>query len=49
MVFLLERLEHSIVQIQAYFSVFIIECFFTIYLLMAQGIMADKFLLPSTI
>lgn len=26
---------------------FIFECFLTVYLLMSQGIMADKFLLPS--
>ena len=25
------------------------ECFLTVYLLMSQGIMADKFLLPSMI
>lgn len=49
MVFLLDRLEHKIIQAQAYLSVYIVELFITLYLLAAQGIMAEKFLLPSII
>lgn len=41
------RIEHTLIQAQQYVSVFVCEIFVVIYLLMTQGIMADKFLLPS--
>lgn len=42
-----EEFEKYIIQVQQYPAVFVIECFLSLYLLTSQGIMAEKFLLPS--
>lgn len=39
-------IEHKLIHLQAYLWVFIVECFITVWLLMCQGVMADKFLMP---
>ena len=44
-----EGLEEYIIQVQQYPTVFAFECFLSLYILTSQGIMAEKFLLPSMI
>ena len=40
-------LEDAFIEAQSSLPLFIFEMFVTVYLLMVQGIMAEKFLMPS--
>ena len=45
----MNSIHEGIIQMQQYPSVFVCELFIVIYLLLSQGVMADKFLMPSMI
>ena len=40
-------LEEEFIQLQGDNKIFVFECFATMYLLISQGVMADKYLMPS--
>ena len=44
---MLERIEEDFIQLQGNFWLFLVEAFSTVYLMLSQGIIADKFLMKS--
>jgi len=44
---MLERIEEDFIQLQGNFWLFIVEAVFTLYLMLSQGVIADKFLMKS--
>jgi hypothetical protein len=44
---MLESIEDDFIQLQGNFWLFIVEAFGTIYLMLSQGVIADKFLMGS--